>query len=176
MQCNLDSILNWKLRFSYRSEVVRYANLFGMCSFWNVLFLECALFIMCGFWNELFLENAQNGRHPFGMCSFWNVLFLECALFGMSHFWKVPFLESVPFRMDLFGMCSFCNIPFWECALFSFNEMRPIIKKIISFYLYVILKGINSALLHAEQQHWQAFTCGMHSIPGDIHKLSFIHS
>ena len=48
-----------------------------MCSFLNLLLLECAL-----------LE----------MCSFCVVLFLKCALFGMCSFWNVPLLEFARFR------------------------------------------------------------------------------
>ena len=66
--------------FCFKTEFA----LFGMCSFWNLLF----------FW-----------FHSFRMSSFRNVLyykwlFLECALFGLSSKQNVPFLECA-----LFGMC-----------------------------------------------------------------------
>ena len=70
-------------------------SLFGMCPFWNVLFLECALFGMFSFWSLPCSECAV-----FGMCSFWNVPFLES-------FWNVPYLECA-----VFGMCSFWNVSY----------------------------------------------------------------
>ena len=86
---------------------MEYAH-FGMCPFWYVLFLECAilecaLFGMCPFW--IMLHN--------GMCPLLNMLFLECALFGMCPFWNVPFLECA-----LFGISLKYNMPFLECVGF----------------------------------------------------------
>ena len=118
---------------------------FGMCPFWNVLFLECALFGMCCFfemclfWNVPFLECALFGMCPFQNLIFPYVPFSECAVFGtclfkMYSFWNVPFseravffeiclfrnvlyLECALFWIWFFQMCPFWNVPFWECAL-----------------------------------------------------------
>ena len=69
--------------------------LFRVFSFWHVLFLEYALFGMCHlgmcpFWNVPILECALYGMSPF-----WNVPTLECALYGMSPFWNVPYLTDL---------------------------------------------------------------------------------
>ena len=77
--------------FCFKTEFV----LFEMCSFWNVLYLKCALFGLWSKQNVPFLECGQNC-----MCSFRNVLHfwmgtkqngikMECAWLGMWSFWSV---------------------------------------------------------------------------------------
>ena len=66
---------------------------------------------MCSFWNVLILECAQIECAHFGMCPFWNMLFLECALFGMCLCWNMPFFESA-----LCGICSFWIVVKMESA------------------------------------------------------------
>ena len=83
----MSSSWNFWAELSWKGSEPSRAELKFMYTFWNVLFLECALFGMCPFWNVLFLECAL-----FGICSFWNMLFLECALFEMSFFCNVLFL------------------------------------------------------------------------------------
>ena len=74
-----------------------------MCSIWNVPFLEYALLRMCSFLNVLYLECEFFWNMCFfecaflGMCFFRNVPFLECSLFGMCSIWIVQFLECIFF-------------------------------------------------------------------------------
>ena len=91
--------------------------LFGMCPFWNVLFLEFALLGMFSFWNLPFFEYALFGMSPF----------LEWALFGMCSIWNVPFLECSQFRM-----CLFWNVLYLECALYV-----PVHSDVHSFYIWL---------------------------------------
>jgi hypothetical protein len=48
--------------------------LFGMCSFWIMIKIECTLFGMCPFWSLLFLEGALFEWEQNEMGSKWNVL------------------------------------------------------------------------------------------------------
>ena len=96
-------------------------SLFGMCSFWNVLywnvlFLECAIFGMCSFWNVLFLECAP----------FWNVLLLECALFGMCHFQNV--LGTGTYKELRVGVEAFTKNH--DCCGFFWSEVALLTHKI----------------------------------------------
>ena len=88
------------------------------------LFLECALFGMLSFWNVPFLECASSGMCSLecaflGICPFWNVPFLECALFGMGSFWNCLIWNKPLLECAFFGMCPFWNVPFLEYAFFG---------------------------------------------------------
>ena len=109
--------ISWVFYMTFERE----CTLFGMCLFWNVPFLECALF-----WYVLCLECAL-----FRMCSFWNVPYLECALLGMCLFWNMPFLECA-----LFGMCPVWNCSFWNC---SFWNVKKIEIENVLFYEYALI-------------------------------------
>ena len=121
---------NWRLTFGHTPFHYGVSTLFPLWSvfYLKVPFLECAIFGICCFWNVLFLEFGLFGiwslswtlkfvldLHPFIMLSLHFFLFVENHGCNPFHYavstlippWSVSFFEYV-----LFGMCSFWNLVF----------------------------------------------------------------